>query len=159
VISYCGSFRVLFDKIVSVYFTWKLYLYFCIGNGQPIEPALCQLYRHTFVPYHNCAFFGWVPIQSRAFELDAFERESFSLYTSCVFLFFSFYAFCICAPVLYHLVVKAASIDSIRASLAACCFFLNACAVVCVLRRINTVSQSGNGGGIYLVTFPGSQFD
>ena len=20
-------------------------------NGQPIEPALCQLYRHTFVPY------------------------------------------------------------------------------------------------------------
>ena len=22
-----------------------------MGNGQPWEPALCQLYRHTFVPY------------------------------------------------------------------------------------------------------------
>ena len=33
-------------------FTWKkIYLYFSTGNGQPItEPALCQLYRHTFVP-------------------------------------------------------------------------------------------------------------
>jgi len=28
----------------------KIYLYFSIGNGQPREPALCQLYRHTFVP-------------------------------------------------------------------------------------------------------------
>ena len=28
-----------------------MYLYFSIGNGQPSEPALCQLYRHTFVPY------------------------------------------------------------------------------------------------------------
>jgi len=28
----------------------KIYLYFCIGNGQSREPALCQLYRHTFVP-------------------------------------------------------------------------------------------------------------
>ena len=28
-----------------------MYLYFSIGNGQPREPALCQLYRHTFVPY------------------------------------------------------------------------------------------------------------
>jgi len=24
-----------------------MYLYFSIGNGQPREPALCQLYRHT----------------------------------------------------------------------------------------------------------------
>ena len=24
---------------------------FSIGNGQPRERALCQLYRHTFVPY------------------------------------------------------------------------------------------------------------
>jgi len=29
----------------------KIYLYFSIGNGQPTEPALCQLYRHTSVPY------------------------------------------------------------------------------------------------------------
>ena len=25
--------------------------YFSTGNGQSREPALCQLYRHTFVPY------------------------------------------------------------------------------------------------------------
>ena len=30
-----------------------MYLYFSIGNGQPREPALCQLYRHTFVPYES----------------------------------------------------------------------------------------------------------
>ena len=40
----------LFDKIASVYFIGKIYLYFSIGNGKPREPALCQLYRHTFVP-------------------------------------------------------------------------------------------------------------
>ena len=28
-------------------------MYFSIGNGQPVEPALCQLYRHTFVPYKH----------------------------------------------------------------------------------------------------------
>jgi len=26
-------------------------VYFHIGNGQPREPALCQLYRHSFVAY------------------------------------------------------------------------------------------------------------
>ena len=31
-------------------FIWKIYLYFSAGNGQRREPALCQLYRHTFVP-------------------------------------------------------------------------------------------------------------
>jgi len=46
-----NSFRVLFDKIASAYFAWKIYLYLSIGNGQPREPALCQLYRHTFVRY------------------------------------------------------------------------------------------------------------
>jgi len=49
---------VLFDKIASAYFIWKisLYWYSSIGNGQPSEPALCQLYRHSFVPYteENC---------------------------------------------------------------------------------------------------------
>ena len=29
----------------------KIYPYFSTGNGRPGEPALCQLYRHTFVPY------------------------------------------------------------------------------------------------------------
>jgi len=52
VISNHNSFRVLFDKVASVYFVWKVYLYFSIGNGrQPRKPALCQLYRHTFVSY------------------------------------------------------------------------------------------------------------
>jgi len=40
-------------EVASVYFTCRigLYLYFSTGNGQPTKPALCQLYRHTFVPY------------------------------------------------------------------------------------------------------------
>ena len=42
---------MLFDKIAFVYFIGKIYLYFSIGNGQPMEPALCQLYRCTFVRY------------------------------------------------------------------------------------------------------------
>jgi len=46
-----NSFQVLFDKIPSVYFIWKIYLYFSTGNGQPGKPALCQLYWYTFVPY------------------------------------------------------------------------------------------------------------
>jgi len=42
---------VPFDKIPSVYFISKIiFIYFSIRNGQPQEPALCQLYRHTFVP-------------------------------------------------------------------------------------------------------------
>jgi len=28
-----------------------LKMHFIIGNDQPKEPALCQLYRHTFIPY------------------------------------------------------------------------------------------------------------
>ena len=55
VISNRNSFRALFDKIASVYFIWKIYLYFSIGSGQSREPALCQLYRHTFVPYSGGA--------------------------------------------------------------------------------------------------------
>jgi len=49
-ISNHNSFRALLDKIASVYFVRKIYLYFRIRNGQPREPALCQLYRHTFIP-------------------------------------------------------------------------------------------------------------
>jgi len=32
-----------------------MYLYFSTGNGQLRKPALCQLYRHTFVPYSSVA--------------------------------------------------------------------------------------------------------
>jgi len=42
------SFRVLFDKITSVYFIWKKYIY--ILAFQMDSPAGNQLYRHTFVP-------------------------------------------------------------------------------------------------------------
>ena len=37
------SFRVLFDKIASEYFIWKIYLYFSILDGQLMEPALCHI--------------------------------------------------------------------------------------------------------------------
>ena len=50
-ISNHNSFWVMFDKIASVYFIWKIYSYFSTGNGQPREPALCQLYRRTSVRY------------------------------------------------------------------------------------------------------------
>jgi len=33
----------------------NIYLYFSTGNAQPSEPALCQLYRRTFVPYNAAA--------------------------------------------------------------------------------------------------------
>jgi len=55
VISNHNSFRVMYDKMASVFFIRKIYLYFSIGNGYPWEPALCQVYRHTFVPYAMCA--------------------------------------------------------------------------------------------------------
>ena len=38
VISNHNSFRVVFDKIASAYFIWKMHLYFSIGNGQPRKP-------------------------------------------------------------------------------------------------------------------------
>ena len=63
VISNHNSFRLPLDKIASVYFLWKkIYSYFSSGNGQPREPALCQLYRHTFVPY--------VPISSTQYAIN-----------------------------------------------------------------------------------------
>jgi len=58
--NYHNSFRVLTDKISSAYFTWKIYLCFSIGNDQPREPALCQLYRHTFVPYSQFSSSAYV---------------------------------------------------------------------------------------------------
>jgi len=33
-----------------------MYLYFSTRNGQPMEPALCRLYRHTFVRYIDVVF-------------------------------------------------------------------------------------------------------
>jgi len=38
-------------KLLPYILSDKIHLYFSIGNGQPSEPALCQLYRHTFVLY------------------------------------------------------------------------------------------------------------
>jgi len=50
---------VLFDKIASAYILFEKYIYvfFTVGNGQSRELALCQLYRHTFVPYNTYRFF------------------------------------------------------------------------------------------------------
>ena len=39
VISSNNRLRVLFDKIATVYFSGKIYLYFSTGNGQPREPC------------------------------------------------------------------------------------------------------------------------
>jgi len=52
-ISNHNSFRVLFDNIASVCFVWKIYIYILpLEMASPVrEPALCQLYRHIFVPY------------------------------------------------------------------------------------------------------------
>ena len=41
---------------------------FSIGNGQPGEPALCQLYRHTLVPYLR-SFHTTVPWDIATIEL------------------------------------------------------------------------------------------
>jgi len=52
VISNHNSFRVLFGETVfSIFHLKKIHLYISTGNSQRREPALCQLYRHTFVPY------------------------------------------------------------------------------------------------------------
>jgi len=72
-----------------------------------------------------------------------------ALLSACVlavFFFFPLLCFlCICVglPVLYNLVVKAASIDRYSClSDSLPLLFLNACAILCVLRRINTVQFS-----------------
>jgi len=48
-ISIC--FRVLFDKIASLYFIWKIHLHFSIVNGQPREPVVSAHFRSL---YHTC---------------------------------------------------------------------------------------------------------
>jgi len=56
VISNHNRFRVLFRKIATaLYFIWNIYFCFSVGNGQPGEAALCQLYRHTFARCDNTA--------------------------------------------------------------------------------------------------------
>jgi len=66
-----NSFRVLFER---------LHLYSSTGNGQPREPALCQLYRHTFVPY-------FVALFARLFSgADVLFYSLFSL-IGCCYLF------------------------------------------------------------------------
>jgi len=49
-ISTRNSFRVLFDKIASVYFLFEKYIYIlALEMVSAWEPALCQLYQHTCV--------------------------------------------------------------------------------------------------------------
>ena len=53
IISNRNSSRLLFDKEkLRPYILFeKIHLHFSVEHGQPSKPALCQLYRHTFVPY------------------------------------------------------------------------------------------------------------
>ena len=48
VISNHNGFRALFDKIASLYFIWKRYLYLSVGNGWPAHgtSTVPTLYRH-----------------------------------------------------------------------------------------------------------------
>ena len=57
VISSNNRLRVLFDKIATVYFSGKIYLYFSTGNGQPREPC-------SIVPVGS-AHFRSVPLPGR----------------------------------------------------------------------------------------------
>jgi len=50
-----NSFRGCLTKVLPYILFQKIYLYFGAGNGRPREPALCQLYRHSFVPYSDAA--------------------------------------------------------------------------------------------------------
>ena len=55
VISNRNSSECCLIKLLSYrpYSIWKICLHFNIENGQPREPALGQLYRHTFVPSYR----------------------------------------------------------------------------------------------------------
>jgi len=51
-ISNHDCFPVLFDKIACVYYILEMFCILALEMAcQPREPALCQLYRHTSVPY------------------------------------------------------------------------------------------------------------
>jgi len=52
VISNHNGFRVLFDKLLP-YISFEKYINILALELR--EPALCQLYRHTFVPYSSTA--------------------------------------------------------------------------------------------------------
>ena len=41
-------------KLLS-HILFEKYIYFRTGKGQPREPALCQLYRYTFIGYVQAA--------------------------------------------------------------------------------------------------------
>ena len=53
---------MLFEKCIHIFST---------ENAQPTEPALCQLYRHTFVPYSNAFQARAV---SRSLEVQSIAR-------------------------------------------------------------------------------------
>jgi len=81
-----NSFRVLFDKIASVIILLEsIYTCICI-NILTLEmaspPTLCQLYRHTFVPYRPAVSLG--VLLSRVFVFFCF------LLTLLTLLFSSF---------------------------------------------------------------------
>jgi len=42
-----------------------------IRNGQPSEPALCQLYRHTFLPCIQLTYYGKPGAESDIYDCYA----------------------------------------------------------------------------------------
>jgi len=74
-ISNRNSFRVVFDETASAYLIRKMYLYtFSIGNGQPREPALCPLCRHTFVTHVQRLRFA-TPVSKKGSPYSITERR------------------------------------------------------------------------------------
>ena len=61
VISNHNSFRVTFDKIAFVYFNWKIYLYFSIGNGQPQGTSNSLLILSTHHSHHPSPLHSFIP--------------------------------------------------------------------------------------------------
>ena len=61
------TFQVLFDKVATVYFIWKIDLYFSIGNGQPWKLALRMLLIVSWAVFWEKVS-TWVTVQHRFSE-------------------------------------------------------------------------------------------
>ena len=66
-------------KLLPYIYLKKIHIYFSSGNGQPREPALRQLYRHTFV---RCALQLCTVVSSPAMTGDERVSECVDLYSA-----------------------------------------------------------------------------
>jgi len=114
-----------------------LWVSFCNLQFCMYETSYCDNQWHTNSVWNQ--YF-------RDSQLDHMQTICTWLLSACILAVFFFLCFlCICAPVLYHLVVKVASIDRyscLSGSLPLFFFWMLVLYCVCVLRRINTVCQS-----------------